>query len=79
MKKAFIAFIIFFASQSCNQDHPMANRLCDCYSQLHRADGDNEVLFWTDSCNSLYIGILKNLEENLTEKKRFNKAYRRCQ
>ena len=79
MKKVLFVFVIFFVFSSCNQDHPLATKLCDCYTQLHRANAESEIDFWTDSCNSLYTGILKNLEENLTEKKRFIKAYRRCQ
>jgi hypothetical protein len=79
MKNFLIVFVIFFAVQSCEENHPMATKLCDCYTQLHRANAESEINFWTDSCSSLYVGILNNLEKNLSEKNRFIKAYRRCQ
>ena len=59
--------------------HPMAEKLCNCYTQLHRAQEDQEQLFWTDSCNVLYIEILKELENQDTEQLKFQKAYSRCQ
>ena len=79
MKSLVIVFVIFFTIHSCKEDHHMATKLCDCYTQLHSANSDEEIYFWTDSCNSLYIEILKKLEGDISEKQRFNEAYRRCQ
>ena len=64
---------------SCESGHPLAEKLCNCYTQLHRAQEDQEQLFWTDSCNVLYIEILKELEDQESEQLKFQKAYSRCQ
>jgi len=64
---------------SCEDKHPLAEKLCDCYTQLHRAQEEQEQLFWTDSCNVLYIDILKALEKKESEQIKFQKAYNRCQ
>ena len=73
----FLIFIMFLFS--CESRHPLAEKLCNCYTQLHRAQEDQEQLFWTDSCNVLYIEILKELENQETEQLKFQKAYSRCQ
>ena len=73
----FLIFIILFFS--CESRHPLAEKLCNCYTQLHRAQEDQEQLFWTDSCNVLYIEILKELENKESEQLKFQKAYSRCQ
>ena len=73
----FIILIIFLFS--CEYKHPLAEKLCNCYTQLHRAQEEQEELFWTDSCNVLYIEILKELENQESEQLKFQKAYSRCQ
>ena len=61
MKKIYCLLLFTITLSSCEQKHPMAEKLCDCYTQLHRAQEKEEQLFWTDSCNFLYIEILKYL------------------
>ena len=73
----FLIFIMLLFS--CESRHPLAEKLCNCYTQLHRAQDDQEQLFWTDSCNVLYIEILKELENQESEQLKFQKAYSRCQ
>ena len=79
MKKIYCLLLFTITLLSCEQKHPMAEKLCDCYTQLHRAQGKEEQLFWTDSCNVLYIEILKYLENKESEQLKFQKAYNRCQ
>lgn len=64
---------------SCQEKHPMADKLCNCYTQLHRAQEKVEINFWTDSCNVLYIDILNQLEKSESEQIKFQRAYSRCQ
>lgn len=64
---------------SCQEKHPMADKLCNCYTQLHRAQEEVEINFWTDSCNVLYIDILNQLEKSESEQIKFQRAYSRCQ
>ncbi len=73
--------IIIFSSLffSCQEKHPMAEKLCNCYTQLHRAQEEVEINFWTDSCNVLYIDILNQLEKSESEQIKFQRAYSRCQ
>ncbi len=74
------SFLIFtMLLFSCESKHPLAEKLCNCYTQLHRAQEEQEQLFWTDSCNVLYIEILKELENQESEQLKFQKAYSRCQ
>tara|TARA_B100001109_G_scaffold185189_1_gene151980 strand:+ start:202 stop:438 length:237 start_codon:yes stop_codon:yes gene_type:complete len=77
--KYILIVLIFIGFNSCKEEHPLADQLCDCYSQLHRAYSDSAVVFWGDSCKALHINIILQLEEDAAEKKIFNKAYRRCQ
>ena len=79
MKKIYCLLLFMITLSSCEQKHPMAEKLCDCYTQLHRAQEKEEQLFWTDSCNILYIEILKYLENKESEQLKFQKAYNRCQ
>ena len=79
MKSLLILFVLFFLIQSCTSEHSMATQLCDCYTQLHRANNESDINFWTDSCNQLYIDIVNDLEKNPAEKEVFKKAYRSCQ
>ena len=64
---------------SCQEKHPMADKLCNCYTQLHRAQEEVEINFWTDSCNVLYIDILNQLGKSESEQIKFQRAYSRCQ
>jgi len=74
-------FIIILSTLffSCQEKHPMAEKLCNCYTQLHRAQEEVEINFWTDSCNVLYIDILNQLEKSESEQIKFQRAYSRCQ
>ena len=74
-------FIIIFSALffSCQEKHPLADKLCNCYTQLHRAQEELEINFWTDSCNVLYIDILNKLEKSESEQIKFQRAYSRCQ
>lgn len=71
--------VVIVSFVSCENQHPLALQLCDCYTQLHRANSDEEINFWGDSCNALHIDIISQLGEDQDEKKLFIKAYRRCQ
>ena len=79
MNKIYYFLLLTIVIISCEQKHPLAEKLCSCYTQLHRAQQEEEQLFWTDSCNVLYIEILKNLENKESEQLKFQKAYNRCQ
>ena len=79
MNKIYYFLLLTSVIISCEQGHPLAEKLCSCYTQLHRAQEEEEQLFWTDSCNVLYIEILKNLENKESEQLKFQKAYNRCQ
>lgn len=79
MNKIYYFLLLTSVIISCEQKHPLAEKLCSCYTQLHRAQQEEEQLFWTDSCNVLYIEILKNLENKESEQLKFQKAYNRCQ
>ena len=79
MNKIYYFLLLTSIIISCEQSHPLAEKLCSCYTQLHRAQEEEEQLFWTDSCNVLYIEILKNLENKESEQLKFQKAYNRCQ
>ena len=76
----FFCTIIFSALFfSCKEKHPLAEKLCNCYTQLHRAQEEVEINFWTDSCNVLYIDVLNQLEKSESEQIKFQRAYSRCQ
>ena len=76
----FFCIIIFSALFfSCKEKHPLAEKLCNCYTQLHRAQEEVEINFWTDSCNVLYIDVLNQLEKSESEQIKFQRAYSRCQ
>ena len=79
MKYFFAIIICTFLFFSCQGKHPLAEKLCNCYTQLHRAQQEVEINFWTDSCNILYIDILNELESSESEQKKFQRAYSRCQ
>jgi len=64
---------------SCEREHPLATELCDCYTRIYRANDKDEQTFWEDSCKTLHIKILQELEDDPSQKKVFIKAYRRCQ
>ena len=78
MKKNLLPLTFTITLWSCEQKHPMAEKLCDCYTQLHRAQ-ERRTAFLDDSCIVLYIKILKYLENKESEQLKFQKAYNRCQ
>lgn len=84
MKYSFL-FILFLgitvSSCSVPQDDK-ATSLCDCYSVLHGIDPveeESRMNFVADSCKTLYVNILKELEGKPEEKAKFDKAYNFCQ
>ena len=79
MRHLFCIVIFSTLFFSCQEKHPMADKLCNCYTQLHRAQEEVEINFWTDSCNVLYIDILNQLEKSESEQIKFQRAYSRCQ
>ena len=65
--------------QSCSKpSHPDAKRLCNCYTQVYRANED-KVDAIADSCSAIYIEIIKSLENDAEEKAKFDEAYEACQ
>jgi alpha-D-ribose 1-methylphosphonate 5-triphosphate synthase subunit PhnI len=79
MRHFFCIIIFSTLFFSCQEKHPMADKLCNCYTQLHRAQEEVEINFWTDSCNVLYIDILNQLKKSESEQIKFQRAYSRCQ
>lgn len=79
MRHLFCTIIFSTLFFSCQEKHPMAEKLCNCYTQLHRAQEEVEINFWTDSCNVLYIDILNQLGKSESEQIKFQRAYSRCQ
>lgn len=59
-----------------------ATALCECYGELHRVnpETDTELLnVLADSCKTLHIEILNELEESPEDKAVFDAAYEYCQ
>ena len=56
-----------------------AKELCKCYTQLHRANKDNEVSRISDSCGKLYANILIKHKNNKDSLVAFKEAYNNCQ
>ena len=79
MRHFFCVIICSALFFSCHEKHPLAEKLCNCYTQLHRAQKEVEINFWTDSCNVLYIDVLNQLETSESEQIKFQRAYSRCQ
>jgi len=74
-----VSIIVALGFQSCSEPtHPDSERLCNCYTQVYRADED-KVDAIADSCNAIYSDIIKSLENNAEEKANFDKAYAACQ
>ena len=71
-----LALILF---QSCSDPtHPDAESLCNCYTQMYRAD-DDKIDNIADSCSTIHIDIIKKLKDNPEEKAKFDEAYSYCQ
>lgn len=84
MKNLSILFAIISLSViSCSApEDERATALCECYKQMHRVnpETDAELLnFIADSCKTIHIEILKELESNPEDKAKFNEAYEFCQ
>ncbi len=79
MKRIVLLVIIITFLFACQTTAHHADKLCDCYTHLHRAKSDQEIEFWGDSCNQLHIYILKSLEDSIPQQQTFIKAYRNCQ
>jgi len=58
--------------------HPDADRLCNCYTQMYRANHDALERI-TDSCNIIHMEILERFKDDSEEKEKFNAAYAVCQ
>jgi len=81
LKKIVLPFsvVITIGFQSCSDPvHPDSERLCNCYTQLYRAD-DDRIEAIGDSCRAIYVDIIKTLENNEEEKAKFDEAYAACQ
>lgn len=74
-----VSVIVAFGFQSCSEPtHPESDRLCNCYTEMRRADED-KLAAVTDSCNAIYMEIIKSLKNNAEEKAKFDEAYAACQ
>lgn len=81
LKKIVLSISVVFTIgfQSCSDPvHPDSERLCNCYTQLYRADKDRIDVIG-DSCRVIYIDIIKSLDGNVEEKAKFDEAYAACQ
>lgn len=81
LNKIILVSIITLAMivQSCSDPvHKDSERLCNCYTQVYRANED-KVDAIADSCNAIYIDIIKSLENDAEEKAKFDEAYEACQ
>ena len=81
INKIILVPIIILAMivQSCSYSvHPDSERLCNCYTQVYRANED-KVDAIADSCSAIYIEIIKSLENDAEEKAKFDEAYEACQ
>jgi hypothetical protein len=74
-----VSVIVALGFQSCSEPtHPDSDRLCNCYTEMRRADED-KLDAVTASCNAIYSDIIKSLENNAEEKAKFDEAYAACQ
>ena len=74
-----VSVLVALGFQSCSDPtHPDSERLCNCYTEMRRADEDKLDAI-ADSCNAIYIDIIKSLENNTEEKAKFDEAYAACQ
>lgn len=74
-----VGVLAAFGFQSCSDPvHPDSERLCNCYTQLYRADSARVDVIG-DSCSTIYIDIIKSLDNNAEEKAKFDEAYAACQ
>ena len=64
---------------SCEEKDNKAFILCNCYTSLHRAKTEQDVNFWGDSCNKLYVSIIRQLENKPKEISQFKSDYEKCQ
>ena len=74
-----ISVLVTIGFHSCSDPvHPDSERLCNCYTQLYRADSARVDIIG-DSCSAIYVDIIKSLENNEEEKEKFDAAYAACQ
>lgn len=83
MKKIVIIGLLAIGVSSCQapQDD-RATSLCNCYKELHKVNPETNadlLNYIADSCKTLHIGILKEIERNEEDKAKFNEAYEFCQ
>jgi len=65
---------------SCGEEnHPDADSLCKCFTELHRTNTVEQTNRIADSCNSLYSTILEKYKNDEEGKATFNAAYKNCQ
>lgn len=84
MKKRFVSLLVvsLLISSCSSPTNEKATALCNCYKSLHGIDPDEEfekLNYFADSCKTLHISILKELESNPDEKANFDRAYNYCQ
>lgn len=82
MKKilAFGFVLTIFSCQPPQDDR--ATAVCECHKLLHRVDPVNEpdlLNYLTDSCKTLYKGVLLEIENDPEEKLKFDEAFEFCQ
>lgn len=71
--------VISVLFQSCaHPAHPDADRLCNCYTDMYRANQE-KIDEKADSCSAIHIEILNKLKGNPEEKMKFEEAYAVCQ
>lgn len=80
----FLPIIILGLSViSCAEPrHDKATALCGCYKALGRIDPEKDAELMNvvaDSCKTIHIDILTELENSPEEKEKFNEAYEFCQ
>ncbi|CAG5077719.1 hypothetical protein [Parvicella tangerina] len=72
--------VSFFACSEPRDDR--ATALCECHKDLGRIDPETDLElmnYVADSCKTLYIEILTELEDKPEEKAKFDEAYEFCQ
>ena len=75
----YVGALFLMSLESCGDSvHPDSERLCNCYTEVYRANED-KVDAIADSCNAIYIDIIKSLENDAEEKAKFDEAYEACQ
>ena len=76
-----ITCLLLFTSSllfSCDETNSNAEKVCDCYTLMHREKNHNRTQVLADSCNNIYSEIQKDLKNNTSEMDAFNKGLEKC-